>query len=245
MRVFVLLLLLSSAAVATAAPKSADKKQARAVKLFELGKYKEAAQLLRETLDGLDSHERGSALEQDVRSRLVLALFSAGDKTRARSEYRALRERFASFRFDPDQVFPDVIAFFEQNEPPDAPASAPVITVTPDAPRQIEIAAPTPTPASTTATRSWHWYYLAPLGIGQFLAGSSVRGAILLVLELGFVAMNVAGYVLLEQQRAGNTDRKVTSLNQANTARAIMNTGFFGMLGTLAFGIVDGAALEP
>jgi hypothetical protein len=246
MRAFVLLLILFVAPVAAAAPKGAEKKQARAMKLFELGKYKEAAQILRDTLDGLDAQDKGSPLERDVRSRLVLALFSAGDKTKARSEYRTLREHFPSFRFDPDQVFPEVIAFFEQAEPPTvvaAPTSAPVITVAPDAPRQIEIVATAP--VTSPATRTWHWYYLAPLGIGQFLAGSPVRGAILLALELGFIAMNVAGFVLLEQQRGGSADRTVTSLAQANTARAIMNTGFFGMLGTFAFGIVDGAALEP
>jgi hypothetical protein len=264
-RVILFAAVLCLPAAALARPKAADKLHQKAVKLYELGKYKEAARLFADELASLEAKELGTAVEQGVREQLVLALFSAGDKARARAEYATLHERFPSFRFDPDRVFPDAIAFFEpppraperevpvkttpppETPPPPAdlkavpaePPAAPERPASTEAPREITVVPP---PPPAPPTRSWHWYYLTPLGIGQFLAGSPVRGAVLLVLELGFIAMNAVGYALLQSQRRGTN---VASVPKAEQARALMDVGFFGMLGASAFGIVDGAALEP
>lgn len=258
---------------AFARSKAAEKTHNKAVKLFELGKYKEAAKLFADELAALDKGDMRGPVEADVRERLVLSLFSAGDKLRAKAEYDTLKTRFASFRFDPDRVFPDAIAFFETKEEPAKPPEGqakgelqkpepqkpeprietppepqkpepatqelvvkPELKPSPESPREITTAPP------VAAKKTWHWYYLAPLGIGQYLAGSPVRGTIILVLEAAFVAMNIAGYVLLAKERGPHGG--VYSVQRAETARIVMNIGFFGVIGTALFGIIDGAALE-
>ena len=241
MRAFLIVLCSFIAVPAFARSKAAEKIHTKAGKLFEMGKYKEAAKLYNDELVSLDSADIGTEVEEDVRERLVLSLYSANDKPRAITEYKALIEKFPRFRFDPDRVFPDTIEFFDKEAPILAKPEEPVVqpAEVPLAPREITTAPQEPlAPAKT-----WKWYYLTPLGIGQFLAGSPVRGTILLVLELGFVAMNVAGYVLLQRER--QPDGSVGSLQRAETARTVMNIGFFGVIGSAVLGIIDGAALEP
>ena len=67
-----------------------------------------------------------------------------------------------------------------------------------------------------------------------------MRGTLFLLGEIAFVTLNVVGYVLLSAQRA-DTMGGVRDLQRAETARALMNVGFFGLIGTCALGVVDGA----
>jgi hypothetical protein len=124
------------------------------------------------------------------------------------------------------------------SETQDTGATAEVISADPagQAPRTITIA-----PAAAKA--QWHWYYLAPLGIGQFLAGSPVRGTLFLVLQLGFVAANVAGTVLFNSLRV--PEGGFANPQRAQAMQVLMNVGFFGLIGSALAGTIDGAFFEP
>ena len=206
----------------------------QAMAAYKRADFTRATDLFRQELDTLNDGERGSAVEQRVREKLVLSLYSGGRKDEALDAYAALETRFPDFRFDEGKVAPSTIAYFDSH--------ATQVTASP--PRRTDI---TPvvstTPAAAPALEPlWHWYYLAPLGIGQFAAHSPVRGSLLLVSELGFLAMDVVGAVLYQQQIA--PEGYARNLSQAHTGQLIMDIGFFGALTAFAVGLIDGAAFE-
>ena len=217
-----LMLMTSSAKTSTR-----DKRHAQAVQYYETAEFAKAANLFRQELSELLPEERGGTIERDVRESLVLSLYNGGQRDQARASYNELIATFPDFRFDPDKVLPEAIEFFEGDRQP----------------KEIKPASPPPPQAETTQKKPWRWYYLAPLGVGQYLAGSPVRGAIFSVTQVGFLAMNIAGIVLLAQQRF--PDRSVRDVAKAETAQAIMDVGFFGLIAAVIAGTVDGAAFEP
>ena len=252
-------LVLASPAAAKEPPAAYKKESKRAIGLYAKESYKDAALAFRKALAVIKD---GGFREAEIETRkyLVLALYGSGQKDEAVNEFRALKTLAPSFAFDPDEVLPETMEFFakrqaelgpQKPEPakPDAPTADPTppangttdpIVVNPDAPRDIKPAAD----AEVTQEKRWRWYYLAPLGIGQFLAGSPVRGAILLVLEAGFAALNIVGYVLYSREfiYGDTTARDATA---ATTGQTLMNVGFFGIIGSVVLGVIDGAALEP
>jgi hypothetical protein len=209
------------------------------MKAFERGRFDDAAKAFAGALKTIPA---GDAKEQDLRQRLALSLYSGGDKEGAKRAYAELIARFPSFRFDPNEVFPETVQFFEglpKTEPPkDTEIKA--------APAPVSSAPVAIAPATQPITKPpWKWYYLTPLGIGQYLAGSPVRGTIFLLAELGFIAMNVVGYALLANQRSAAGSAAVHDVARANTAQLVMDIGFFGIIGSAVVGALDGIILEP
>lgn len=228
---------------------------ARAVKLsdgvdaYRAGRFAKAIEIFTVFLAALPEPEKGSVREREAREKLVLSLYASKKRDAAVAEYKELRRRFPDFLFNTDRVSPDTVDFFERQEVEVAPKPQP----TPAQPAsEVMIAAqPASVPVGTlqprvierAPTKQWHWYYLAPLGIGQFLAGSPVRGALLLVLEVGFITMNAVCFALLMPQIRG--DGTVQSLERAVPLQVLTNIGFFGWISTLIYGAMDGIFLEP
>lgn len=222
--------------VSASPAKGRDKLHKQAQQAFDNAQYAKAADLSAKELAALEQFERGTTVEQDARERQVLSLFFAERKPEAKAAHAELVRAFPRFHFDPDRHGPDVVAFFE----PEASAPKKEIRAAPSPQPPIVLK---PAPHSQGAERHWQWYYLAPLGIGQYLAGSPIRGTVLLALELGFVAANIAGYALIQAQR--QPDGGVRSVSAASNAQILMNVGFFGVIASAIAGIVDGAAFEP
>ncbi|MCC6805965.1 MAG: hypothetical protein IT381_00965 [Deltaproteobacteria bacterium] len=206
----------------------------RAVDSFDRADFRRAAELLQQDLQ----QQIGGRLEQKTRELLVLALYNAGRKDEAVNAYKTLLERFPDYRFNDDEVLPDTIAFFETRVPRVAPKPPDAIQAAPDpvasAPVELKAAPP---------QKRFHWYYLVPLGVGQFLAGSPVRGTIFLVLQAGFLAMNLAGYYALYNAQA-LPDGTFDNAASARTGMLLTNIAFGGLMGSIVAGIIDAAAFE-
>ena len=233
----------------------------KAMAAYQSLDFKQAADLFAREVAMLRPAERGTDVELQARQRLVLALYQTSRKNDSLTEYHAMRERFPTFRFNEDEVLPETIEFFEKAAPPkpdvvakqndplkkDSPAK-----VTPDSPKQIIVSPdsprvltqPPPDVASAPVKR-WHWYYLAPFGIGQFLAGSPVRGTIFAVLQAGLVAADIALYVRLNQvaTQSGN-ELRTTQPQLTGDLQIALNVVFFSMIGSFIAGFIDGF-LEP
>ncbi|MCC6812380.1 MAG: hypothetical protein IT381_33475 [Deltaproteobacteria bacterium] len=243
LRGLLLALCLSFATTASAAKHT---KMGDAVEAYRAGKFARAAELYSAALAALPERDKGTALERDAREKLVLSLYAAKKEEAAVSEYRELLKRFPDFHFDPDRVSPETVSYFDVLPKPSAEPESQPVAPSPEivaAPASEPVAMPPKVIETPPPEKRWHWYYLMPLGIGQFLAGSPVRGTILLVLEVGLVAMNVVAFALL--QRELRPDGTVPSVARAYPLQVMSNVGFFGWIGALALGIVDGAALEP
>lgn len=270
--VMVLLVCLASfPAAAKDIPAAYKKESKRALSLYAKESYKEAVVAFRKALQALkDAPNRNAELE--TRKYLVLALYNSGQKEDSVTEYRALKQAAPRFQFDPDEVLPETIAFLtravpDEPEPkpepkPEAKPDAkpqdptaerptqkqdtktePAIVVSPEAPRNLASPATTEV-VVTPPPKRWHWYYLTPLGIGQYLAGSPVRGTIFLLLQLGATALNVAGYMLWSREFIYG-DGTARDARAAQLGQTIMNVGFFGIIGSVVAGTIDGAFLEP
>jgi hypothetical protein len=89
----------------------------------------------------------------------------------------------------------------------------------------------------------FRWYYLFPLGIGQFAAGSPVRGTMFMVLQAGFLAMNIASYYVMYQSEAiaGGGFRDVA---RAKTGLLLTDIAFAGLIASVIAGIVDAVCCE-
>ncbi len=199
------------------------KKHERAMKSFNQARFAEAAEQFRAELAEI-AQEEPSAMGLVVREKLTLSLYQSGKVEEARAEFKRLRERYPDYRWNPHEVTEETIRDIEG---PAAPAPA---VATP--PREIVATAP------VVPEKRWHWYFLVPLGIGQFLAGSPVRGSLFLILELGFLAMNITGALLLQNEM--NPDGTVRRQAQGQTAVVVMNVGFFGLISALLGGVIDG-----
>lgn len=242
----------------------------RGLDAYRRAQFGKAAQAFALELNLLSPTELGSQVERDAREKLVLSLFNGNERAEAVTQYKTLRERFPDFSFDRDKVFPEVIDFFEAAvpreastppEPRDAQPPPPAATPADEPPTASDttpiVASPAPPPsgpreihpvseAATTPTdtpKQWRWYYLAPFGIGQFMAGSPVRGALFAALQVGLVALNVVGYTMLLQTL--DPDGRSARLDEARRAQLLTNIGFIGWLSALALGTLDGALLEP
>lgn len=217
----------------------------RAIDTFNRADFARAADLLR-----LDLQQQiGKPEEEKTRELLVLALFNAGKEDDAVAAYRVLLERFPKWRFDEDSVLPDTIAFFEKHAPrkavPPTPApvaSAPVVIAKPASAASAPVVLKQPATPPPEAKR-FRWYYLFPLGIGQYAAGSPVRGTIFLLLQAGFLVMNLVGYYAIYQPQQLPDDSSKDA-DRARMGMLLTNIGFGGLLGAIAAGIVDAAAFE-
>ncbi len=247
-------LTLSAAKPATARAKLHKK----AVKSFENAEFERAAMLFRDELRTLPEEERGGPNERDARKYLVLSLYNSEQHEAARIEYRMLVDHFANFHFDPNEVLPETVAFFEGPAPRQAAEETPpAATAELDSPPSSEpaiapsplVAAPSGAPVivqpapTAPAPRRWHWYYLAPLGIGQYLAGSPGRGTFFLLTELGLLATNITMGFLLGAQRM--PDGTVRDLGAATAYQAMLNVSAWGLIAAGIAGVIDGAAFEP
>jgi tetratricopeptide (TPR) repeat protein len=267
-RAFVVLLVslsIAPRAEAKELPPGFKKEQKRALSLYAKESYKEAVRAFRKALSMLEETPNRDA-EIETRKYLVLALYNSDQKDDAVKAYRALKQLAPSFEWDPDEVLPETISFLSGAETREAPPkarekSAPketlkvsptpaepaadaneAIDAAPGAPRDIKPALSTD--GTARPTRQWKWYYLTPLGIGQYLAGSPVRATILLVLQAGFAAMNIAGYVLYHREFIYGDDT-VRDGRAALRGQTVMNVGFFGIIGSVLAGTIDGAFFEP
>ncbi len=244
-RVLLLILCLTSSAAAARAVKLSD-----GIDAYRAGRFSKAIEIFEAFIATLPEPDKGSAREREAREKLVLSLYASKKSDAAVSEFKALRKRFPDFGFDADRVSPDTIAFFERQaaqpapkieRPQDQPASQTVIIAQP--PPSTPASGLQPRVIEKAPNKQWHWYYLAPLGIGQFLAGSPVRGALLLVLEVGFITMNAVCFALLMPQI--RSDGTVQSLERSVPLQVLTNIGFFGWISTLIYGAADGLFLEP
>lgn len=188
--------------------------------------FAKAADGFDRVLAALPANERGTVVEQDVRAMLALSLYDDQRRDAAVAAYRQLMTRFPAFAFDQDVVLPETIEFFRQQQ-----ASPPRQTI-------VESTA-----SASTAPGSWQWYYLAPLGVGQFLAGSPMRGGIFASTQVGLLALNIAAAVAFQNER--RVDGFVQSKARADTAQTVMNVAFFGLIGAVAAGAVDAIWFEP
>jgi hypothetical protein len=228
---FVLLTRLSFALLAAATTQTLHN---RAVQKFNDAMFAEAAVLFQAELAKVSETDPPTAMELVAREKLVLSLYQSGDLAGARAAYRRLKSRFADFRWNPHEVTAETMAEIEgESERP-----VHIVRASPDGPASLPASAEAPR-TLVKAQPSWHWSYLAPFGIGQFLAGSPVRGALLLAAELGFATMNLIGGLLLLAQT--NPDGTMRNLRAGESAVIVMNVGFCGLMGALVAGVIDGA----
>lgn len=188
--------------------------------------FAQAAEGFDGVLTALPAHERGTVVEQDVRAMLALSLYDDQRKDAAVAAYQQLMTRFPEFAFDQDVVLPETIEFFRQQRA--SPQT------------QALVASST---SNSTAPGSWRWYYLTPLGVGQFLAGSPIRGGIFAGTQVGLLALNIVAAVAFQNER--RADGFVQSKARADTAQTVMNIAFFSLLGAVAAGAVDAIWFEP
>ncbi len=221
--------------------------RARAESAYANADFVRAAKLLAKAIMDLDAAERGSLVERELRSKLVLSYYKSQQEVAAREAYQNLRERFVDFRLDPERISPSTIAFFEgtptsRPEPEPASVTAVIIAAPSSAP-----SADTPRVISTpNKQRAWRWYYLAPFGVGQFLAGSPVRGGIFAVLQTGLLAANIG--VSVAYGSAVRAQGAVMVSDDPTRAQALltaMQVTFFTLMGSLVAGLVDGIFFEP
>ncbi len=274
-RLLLLLTVLALPDVALAAKKQTRKQlHDKAMKAYANSDFKQAAELFAAEVGSLNAKEAGGPVELAAREKLCLSLFQMDKKDDALQEYKTIKERFPGFEFDDNEVLPETIEFFvkatapkpapkpvtKPEEPPrvdpapveQAPTARPVetqpkeeIVAAPDSgPREIQ---PSTTVTQPLATKKpWRWYYLTPFGIGQFLAGSPVRGVIFAILQAGLVAADVALYVHYNSLGIPADGRLPPDrLAYAQTIQTTMNVMFFSMIGSFVLGTIDGAALEP
>lgn len=199
----------------------------RAMRAYQALEFAQAVDLFKQDLRVGDPHEL------EVRQRIVLSLYQLGRRDEAVLDYHALLSRFPTFRFDDNEVLPETIAFFDNRKPK-------LIKAAPEQPRRIETVIATSQP---TPNKPWHWYTLAPLGIGQFVAGSPIRKNIFTILQAGLIAADVALFVVHNRQVNGL--RQANDVGNAYVVQNTMNVVFFAMLGSLAAGLVDGIFFEP
>ncbi|MCC6808176.1 MAG: hypothetical protein IT381_12195 [Deltaproteobacteria bacterium] len=264
MRALLVLCLLATPAFAAKkkdAPRGAatrDQLHDKAMSAYQALDFKTAADLFAREVAMLKPDDLGKPVELEARTRLVLSLYQADKKDAAIAEYKTLKQRFLRFQFDDNEVLPETIEFFDRAVPPVAPPPEDptkppdetppkeqpkeLTVVSPDSPRVVAPAVPPPT---VQPVKRWHWYYLVPLGIGQFLAGSPVRGAIFAILQAGLIAADVALYVRFNQVATvvGN-EARTPDPNGTRNLQTAMNVVFFSMLGSFVAGFIDGC-LEP
>lgn len=215
--------------LATASPSTLE----QATRSFAEAKYDEAATQYSNVLNQMERGAIERTAEPDVRERLGLSHYLAHHVDAARTEFRALCSRFPKYAPDKDALTPDAVAFIHE-----------VAECAPKEPKLEEVI-----PWWSTGEHSpkqpaaFRWYYLAPLGIGQYAAGSPVRGTVFLTTQLGFLALNIAGAVLLANQRVPGGF--VQDVSSAQNAQVMINVGFFGLLSSLIVGTLDGALWEP
>ncbi len=219
--------------------------QDKASTAYRRAEFVKAAVLYKQLIDKILSDDTLRGEETNARKRLVLSLYNSDQKGDAVAQYKILKQRFPLFRLDPDEVLDETIAYLEAQVPNEAPAadpSPPETAPVSDAPRVVASAPMPPQSEAPTEAKRWRWYYLAPFGIGQYLAGSPVRGTIFLVLQTGFLVANIVTAVLFNQLRAdGGGFNDPTRASQLQVG---MNVSFFGAIGTAAAGILDGAIFE-
>jgi len=203
----------------------------RAMRAYENLDFKQAAELFKQDL------RVGDPQEKDTRQRLVLSLYQAGRRDESVNEYHALMARYPAFRFDENEVLPETIAFFDAHKPAAPPK---IIKVAPDQPRRIDTTAATKPPANE---KRWYWYYLAPLGIGQFLAHSPVHGTLFAVLQAGLIAADVAMFAVFNQQV--DSEGRSATPDASRKLQLAMNVVFFSMIGSIVAGAIDGVFFEP
>lgn len=209
-----------------------------ATRAFAEAKYDEAAVQYGNVLNQMERGAIERTAEQDVRERLGLSHYLAHHVDASRAEFRALCSRFPKYAPDKDALTPDAVAFiYEVSE------CSPKASLSKEPKPQEVIPWRSTGEDSPKEPAAFRWYYLAPLGIGQYAAGSPVRGTIFLTTQLGFLALNIAGAVLLANQRVPGGF--VQDVSSAQNAQVMINVGFFGLLSSLIVGTLDGALWEP
>lgn len=231
-----------------AAEGPSDQKHRKAMEIFYRADFVRAVELLKEDL----IVQQGGPREKETRELLVLALFNVDRKDEAFAAYEALLVRFPRFVFDPNAVLPETIEFFTarvaakreaerkaaEKRAAEKPASAPVVIVAPPAKtnEQQPIVLKEP-------EHRFHWYYLTPLGIGQFLAKSPVRGSLFLILEAGFLALNLASYYVMYQPEMDGAGG-FRNVDRARTGLVLTNVAFAGLIATAIAAVIDAACCE-
>jgi len=211
-----------------------------------------AAKLFKGAIQTLKPSEMGRGPELDAREALVLALYQSKDIDGAAAEYNALKARFAIFRFAAGRITPETVAAIEERAKSLRPASnEPVAEQAASIPSSVIVVSPGAEPrasqnvsvAPQQLKRPWHWYYLAPLGVGQLLAHSPVRGTLFAVLQVGLIASNIVLAVMFNAivERDGSSSDPV----RGAALQIAMNTTFFAAIAAVVAGTIDGAAFEP
>ena len=225
----------------------------KALKAYNALEFKKASELFGKEVAELKPSELGHSVELDAREKYVLSLYQSGRKDKAREEYTALKQRFPSFEFNDNEVLPETIEFFAATVNPVAAPPGPLpprADEPPPSQPQIIVAAPAEeqrlhvdAPETLVVKKPWRPQYLAPLGIGQFLAGSPVRGVIFAVLQAGFAAADIALFVHYNNVTDGQG--RADDVAQGYRVQYAMNTMFFAMIGSVVAGLIDGAFFEP
>jgi len=192
---------------------------------FAYGKFAEVVTLLRPVVERGLLPERADRLEA---LRLYgVCLHLTGRRAAAIQTFRALVLEDPRFRLDPRLVPPEVVAAFE------AVRRA----------RILELRTATPRPRYAVLN-------LIP-SAGQFQNGHTVKGAVVLSVELGLLAANLASYYLLRSPTLRQADGTFIERDaggqvvhdRRGVAKALMGINYASLgllLGTVVYGIVDG-----
>lgn len=232
------LLLLSSVAHTT--PRSDSHE--RGLAAFRRGQFELAAKEFQTEVELIEaSVDRGTQQEMVAREYLMFALYEANDKNEAAAEYRALCSKFPNYRLNEDVALPETIADLNARVPRDSDGRPLIVSAKEEgvSPSQTVVGSETARPLRPT----WKPTYLLPLGVGQFMAGSPIRGTALAVTQTGLLATYIASYVAFSSQ----VDSRRTALNpaHASTWQSVANTALIAGLAVLVVGVVDGLFFEP
>lgn len=210
----------------------------RGLAAFRQSDFSRAAREFKTELDQLSNADRGTQTELAARELRTFALYEAGDKAGAALEYRLLCERFPAYKLDEDAVLPETIAYLTSQVPRDT-SGHPLMKDSTSERTGAQIKSGT----NSAEDQRWHFTYLTPLGVGQFLAGSPVRGTVFATLEVGLVAANTATFVAFQSQ----VDRQRTAINPGSASQwqTAANLTFIAALTTFALGALDGLLFEP
>lgn len=215
----------------------------RGVAAFRQSDFSRAAREFKTELDQLSRDERGTETERTARELRMFALYEAGDKAGAALEYRMLCERFPAYKLDEDAVLPETIGYLTSQVPRDSSGHPLSQHGTSSGDTSYTPSSEVKSGANAVDSKQWHFTYLTPFGVGQFLAGSPVRGTVFASLEVGLVAANIATFVAFQSQ----VDRQRSAINPGSTSgwQTAANLTFIAALTTFALGALDGFLFEP
>lgn len=213
---------------------------ATARKLFDRGRYNEAMAMFVEL-------EKTATPEKQLEAQKLHAfcLFMTDKKDEAKRVWLDLLSKKPDYKLNGNVDSPLFVDYFgrlrpeprpdAKPEPPQEPARE--HTVVPDAPKVDSTAAPATVIVPTPKPRGCGiGLCLIPFGGGQFANNQPAKGALLLVLESGLLATNIA-----MQLKRDADYRNIATFDEAQDVRLVVvqNVALGLLVGTLVYGLID------